>query len=82
MGALEAFTWEWGSVLIRWLHVTAAIAWIGGSFFFMHLDASLRPAIGMRAVLTHAMPPNNFSQMTNEERGALARWLKLEVAQK
>ena len=35
---------EWGSILLRWLHVTAAIAWIGGSFFFMHLDASLRKA--------------------------------------
>jgi uncharacterized membrane protein len=33
---------EWGSILLRWLHVTAAIAWIGASFFFMHLDASLR----------------------------------------
>jgi uncharacterized membrane protein len=42
MGAFEAFAWEWGSAIIRWLHVTAAIAWIGGSFFFMHLDASLR----------------------------------------
>ena len=42
MGVLETFGSEWGSALIRWLHVTAAIAWIGGSFFFMHLDASLR----------------------------------------
>ena len=41
MGAIETYGWEWGSALIRWLHVTAAIAWIGGSFFFMHLDASL-----------------------------------------
>ena len=46
MGALEAYGWEWGSALIRWLHVTAAIAWIGGSFFFMHLDASLRKRAG------------------------------------
>ena len=46
MGALEAFGWEWGSALLRWLHVTAAIAWIGGSFFFMHLDASLRKRAG------------------------------------
>jgi len=46
MGAFEAFAWEWGSALIRWLHVTAAIAWIGGSFFFMHLDASLRRHAG------------------------------------
>ena len=34
---------EWGSMLLRWLHVITAIAWIGSSFFFMHLDASLRP---------------------------------------
>ena len=46
MGAFEAYAWEWGSALIRWLHVTAAIAWIGGSFFFMHLDASLRKRAG------------------------------------
>ncbi|MBR0795293.1 urate hydroxylase PuuD [Bradyrhizobium jicamae] len=35
---------EWGSLLLRWLHVIAAMAWIGSSFFFMHLDASLRAA--------------------------------------
>ncbi len=46
MGAYEAFAWEWGSAIIRWLHVTAAIAWIGASFFFMHLDASLRKRAG------------------------------------
>src|SRR5580693_6326863 len=46
MGALWTFGWEWGSALLRWLHVTAAIAWIGGSFFFMHLDASLRKKAG------------------------------------
>lgn len=34
---------EWGGFLIRWTHVVAAIAWIGASFYFMHLDASLRP---------------------------------------
>ncbi len=39
MGAWGPYVWEWGSILLRWLHVTAAIAWIGGSFFFMHLDA-------------------------------------------
>ncbi len=35
---------EWGGFLIRWTHVVAAIAWIGASFYFMHLDASIRPA--------------------------------------
>ena len=35
---------EWGSFLLRWVHVITAIAWIGASFYFMHLDASLKPA--------------------------------------
>ena len=43
--------------------------------------ARFAPAIRMQAVLTHAMPPNNFTQMTDEERAVLARWLKLETAQ-
>ena len=41
MGSWGPYVWEWGSILLRWLHVTAAIAWIGASFFFMHLDAAL-----------------------------------------
>ena len=41
---LEAYLIEWGGMLLRWLHVITAIAWIGASFFFIHLDASLRPA--------------------------------------
>ena len=44
---LDAYLWEWGSLLIRWLHVVTAIAWIGSSFFFMHLDASLRATPGI-----------------------------------
>ena len=39
---LGAYLMDWGSLLLRWLHVITAIAWIGSSFFFMHLDASLR----------------------------------------
>ena len=44
---LTPYIVEWGGMLLRWLHVVAAMAWIGSSFFFMHLDASLRtsPAI-------------------------------------
>jgi uncharacterized membrane protein len=41
---LDAYLMEWGSMLLRWLHVIAGIAWIGSSFFFMHLDATLKPA--------------------------------------
>jgi uncharacterized membrane protein len=36
----------------------------------------------MQAVLTHAMPPNNYTQMTDEERAVLARWLKLDLARR
>jgi uncharacterized membrane protein len=48
MAAWGPYVWEWGSILLRWLHVTAAIAWIGASFFFMHLDAALRKTPGMK----------------------------------
>ncbi len=32
-------------------------------------------AIRMHSVLTHAMPPNNITEMTREERKVLAQWL-------
>ena len=34
---------EWLSLGLRWLHVVAAIGWIGSSFYFIHLDLSLKP---------------------------------------
>jgi uncharacterized membrane protein len=34
---------EWLSLIFRWLHVVAAVAWIGSSFYFIHLDLSLKP---------------------------------------
>lgn len=33
---------EWLEMIVRWLHVIAGIAWIGSSFYFIFLDASLR----------------------------------------
>jgi uncharacterized membrane protein len=44
---MDAVALEWGSLLLRWTHVIAAIAWIGSSFHFMHIDASLRSAPGI-----------------------------------
>jgi uncharacterized membrane protein len=44
MTGFEAYLMEWGSLLLRWLHVITGIAWIGSSFMFMHLDASLKQA--------------------------------------
>ena len=38
---------EWLSATIRWLHVVAGIAWIGSSFYFIHLDLSLKPRDGL-----------------------------------
>ena len=33
---------DWASLIFRWLHVVAAIGWIGSSFYFIHLDLSLQ----------------------------------------
>jgi uncharacterized membrane protein len=38
---------EWMSAILRWLHVVAGIAWIGSSFYFIHLDLSLKPRPGL-----------------------------------
>ena len=37
-----AVYYEWASLALRWTHIITGIAWIGASFYFMHLDASLR----------------------------------------
>ena len=37
------------SAILRWLHVIAGIAWIGSSFYFIHLDLSLKPRPGLPA---------------------------------
>ncbi len=41
---MDAIAMEWGSLLLRWLHIITGIAWIGSSFYFMHIDAALRAA--------------------------------------
>ncbi len=45
--AMESVLTEWLSLLIRWLHVVAGIAWIGSSFYFIHLDLSLKLRSGL-----------------------------------
>lgn len=39
---MDAIAMEWGGLLLRWLHIITSIAWIGSSFYFMHLDAAIR----------------------------------------
>jgi uncharacterized membrane protein len=48
-----AYLLDWAELLVRWLHVTAAIAWIGTSFYYIALDF-------------HLLEPKNPS---DEERG-------------
>lgn len=40
---MQAYLLEFANLLLRWLHVIAAIAWIGESIYFVMLDNSLRP---------------------------------------
>src|SRR2546428_11148639 len=41
---MEAYILDWLSLLVRWLHLIAGIAWIGASFYFVMLDSSRPPA--------------------------------------
>ena len=38
---MEAYLLDWANLLIRWVHVITAIAWIGSSFYFVFLDNNL-----------------------------------------
>jgi uncharacterized membrane protein len=38
---MAPFITEWLNLLVRWVHVIAAIMWIGDSFLFMWLDSHL-----------------------------------------
>ena len=39
---MEAYLLEWANLLLRWVHVITAIAWIGSSFYFVFLDNNLQ----------------------------------------
>ena len=38
---MESYLLDWANLLLRWLHVITAIAWVGSSFYFVFLDSSL-----------------------------------------
>ena len=40
---MEAYLLDFANLLLRWLHVIAAVAWIGESIYFVMLDNGLRP---------------------------------------
>ncbi len=43
---MTAVILEWLNALLRWAHIMAGIAWIGSSFFFIWLEASLKKREG------------------------------------
>jgi uncharacterized membrane protein len=50
---MPAAVQEWLNLVLRWAHVIAAIMWIGDSFLFMWMDATLhRPAAGRPGTAT------------------------------
>ena len=63
---------EWLSLALRWLHVIAGVVWIGESFYFMWLDASLRK-------LDHT-PEGVKGESWSVHGGGFYRVLKFEVA--
>ena len=38
---MDAYILDWVNLLLRWVHVITAIAWVGSSFYFVMLDNSL-----------------------------------------
>jgi len=47
--AWDPIVWDWTDLVVRWIHLITGIAWIGASFYFIHLDASLRRPGGLPA---------------------------------
>jgi uncharacterized membrane protein len=47
--AWDPIVWDWIGLVVRWIHLITGIAWIGASFYFIHLDASLRRSGGLPA---------------------------------
>jgi uncharacterized membrane protein len=42
---MESYLLDWANLLLRWVHVITAIAWVGASFYFVFLDSSLTPPV-------------------------------------
>jgi uncharacterized membrane protein len=42
---MESYFLDWANLLLRWVHVITAVAWIGSSFYFVFLDSSLTPPV-------------------------------------
>ena len=38
---MDTYLLDWANLLLRWVHVITAIAWVGSSFYFVFLDNNL-----------------------------------------
>ena len=64
--------WVWCEAFLRWLHVIAGIAWVGSSFYFMHLDYSLKKGEGL--------PPGAHGEAWQVHGGGFYNMVKYLVA--
>jgi uncharacterized membrane protein len=64
--------WAWGEASLRWLHVIAAVGWIGSSFYFVHLDLSLKQRPGL--------PPEAYGDTWQVHGGGFYHMIKYLVA--
>jgi uncharacterized membrane protein len=69
---LDVVLTEWLSAIIRWLHVIAGIGWIGSSFYFIHLDLSLKK--------NAALPPGVKGEAWQVHGGGFYQMIKFLVA--
>jgi uncharacterized membrane protein len=69
---LDVVLTEWLSAIIRWLHVIAGIGWIGSSFYFIHLDLSLKK--------NDALPPGVKGEAWQVHGGGFYQMIKFMVA--
>ena len=42
---LDSYLLDWANLLLRWVHIITAMAWIGASFYFVFLDSNLTPPV-------------------------------------
>jgi uncharacterized membrane protein len=79
---------DWVSLVVRWVHFTAGIAWIGSSFYFIWLDRNLtvplksRPEVEGELWMVHS---GGFYQVEKRRIGsgqmpAVLHWFKWEAA--
>ena len=64
--------WLWAEAFLRWLHVIAGIGWIGSSFYFIHLDYSLKAREGL--------PPEAYGEAWQVHGGGFYNMVKYLVA--